>query len=69
MIDCNDLLSGLIEFVSALWKADSDLRDSSLVGESQMDRRSRRWVSVVCGTLISLLVVAGIAWVWVTGWG
>ena len=61
------MLAELIEFVAALWKADSEMRDSSIVGESEMDRRSRRWVSIICGTLLGLLAIAGITWAWLIG--
>ena len=61
------MLAELIEFVATIWKADSEIRDSSLVGESKMDRRSRRWVSLICGTLIFLLVGISITWVWFAG--
>lgn len=56
------MLDGVIELVSTLWNADRQIRDSSMVGESEMDRRSRRWVSIMCGTVITLLVLAGIIW-------
>jgi hypothetical protein len=60
------MLAELIALVAALWKADSEIRENSILGESEMDRRSRRWVSILCGTLIALLVVAGLAWVWIS---
>lgn len=40
------------------------MRESSTVGESEMDRRSRRWVAMICGGLIGILTAAAIAWAW-----
>lgn len=60
------MLAELIALVAALWKADSEIRENSILGESDMDRKSRRWVSIGCGTMIALLVMAGMAWVWIT---
>lgn len=51
------MLGELIELVLAIWKADSTIRENSLVGESEMDRKSRRWVAILCGGLIALLAV------------
>ena len=39
------VLAELIELVARIWQADSEIRESSVVGESEMDRRSRRFVS------------------------
>jgi hypothetical protein len=61
------MLAELIAFVAGLWKADSEMRDSSIVGESELDRHSRRWVSIICGTLLALLVIGGLAWAWLIG--
>lgn len=61
------MLGELIAIVATIWTADSEMRDGSIVGQSEMDRRSRRWVSIICGTLIALLVIAGIGWEWISG--
>ena len=62
-------MENLIELISAIWDADTAMRDQSLVGESPMDRRSRRTVAIICGGLIGLLlfavVAAGVLWWWV----
>jgi MoxR-like ATPase len=63
------VLAELIELVARIWQADSEIRESSVVGESEMDRRSRRFVSWVCGTIIALLVLVGVAWWWLVGHG
>jgi hypothetical protein len=60
------MIAELIALVAAFWKADEDRRDSSLLGESPMDRQSRRWVAIICGTLIALLAAAVIIWEWIT---
>lgn len=60
------MLGELIDLVMAVWNADAELRDHSLVGQSAMDRRSRRTVSIICGGLIGLLLLAmgivGVVW-------
>ena len=58
------MFDGLIELVFRLWRAGTELRDSSRVGESDMDRTSRRIVAWVCGGLIALLAVGGLLWWW-----
>lgn len=61
------VLGELIELVARIWQADSEIRESSVVGESEMDRRSRRFVGWVCGIIIALLVLVGVVWWWFTG--
>jgi hypothetical protein len=61
-----DLLAELIECVARVWHADSKIRDDSLFGESESDKRSRRFVGVLCGSVILLLVAGGFMWWWVT---
>jgi hypothetical protein len=58
------MIDGLIEVVIRIWRADTEMRESSVVGESDMDRTSRKMVAWICGGLISLLVVGGLIWVW-----
>ena len=53
------MLDGLIELIALIWGADSDMRDSSVVGESEMDRQSRRMVARICGGAIAVLVLLG----------
>ena len=60
------MLDELIELVARIWHADSEIRDRSLMGESESDKASRRFVRWLCGGTIALLVVAGIAWWWFT---
>jgi hypothetical protein len=61
------LLEALADLVIAVWKADKTVRGSSLVGESEMDRRSRRTVAWICGSILTLLVLLGLARVFF-GW-
>jgi hypothetical protein len=56
----------LIELVARIWLADSEIRDRSVLGDSELDRQSRRFVAWLCGGTIALLVLAGIAWWWFT---
>jgi len=58
------MLGDLIELVARIWHADSEVRDRSLLGESEFDKRSRRSVAWLCGGTIALMVLAGIAWWW-----
>jgi hypothetical protein len=60
------MIGELIELVAHIWHADSEIRDRSLLGESELDRRSRRSVAWLCSGMIVLLVLAGIAWWWFT---
>jgi hypothetical protein len=52
------MIEEMIVLVLTIWKADSTMRENSLVGESEMDRQSRRWVAIIC---VSLAVI-GILW-------
>jgi hypothetical protein len=61
-----DLLGYLIEFVAQIWGADTEIRDRSILGESEMDRCSRRFVAWLCGSIIFILIVAGFSWWWFT---
>jgi hypothetical protein len=60
------MLGDLIELVARIWRADSEIRDRSLLGESELDKRSRRSVAWLCGGTIALLVLTGVAWWWFT---
>lgn len=61
------MLAELIQLVATIWHSDSEIRDSSLVGESRMDRQSRRLMAWLCGGAIFLLTIAGTAWWWLAG--
>ena len=62
-----NLLELLIDWVVTIWQGDSDLRDNSLLGESPMDKKSRRVVGWICGSMIALLLIGGLIWWWRTG--
>jgi len=53
----------LIELIARIWEADSELRDRSRFGESELDKRSRRTVAWICGGAIAILPVVCILWV------
>jgi hypothetical protein len=57
-------MAQLIDLVAQIWRADSDVRDRSIFGESEMERQSRRFVAWLCGSIIFLLVVGGVVWWW-----
>jgi hypothetical protein len=55
----------LIELVARIWHADSVIRGQSWLGESEFDRRARRFVAWLCGGAIVLLLVGALLW-WFT---
>ena len=65
------LIDILTDFIGAIWRADSELRDQSILGESEMDKSSRRFVAWLCGGAITFLFCLGIlgtiAWYWLIG--
>jgi len=61
-----DFIAQLVELISDIWHADSQVRDRSILGESEADRRSRRSVALLCGGVILLLVLAGLVWWWLS---
>jgi len=61
------LIEALVELIAAIWGADSEIRESSILGESEMDRQSRRLMGWLCGGAITLVVLAGVLWLWLTG--
>lgn len=58
------MLGELIELIARIWHADSEIRDGSVLGESELEKRSRRSVAWLCGGAIILLIIAGLAWWW-----
>ena len=61
------LIEMLVDFVASVWQADSDVRDNSVLGESAMERKDRRVVGWICGSVIVLLIVGGLIWWWRAG--
>lgn len=53
------MLEALIDLIALIWGADSAMRENSLMGESEMDRHSRRMVARICGGAIAALVLLG----------
>ena len=53
------ILEPLIRLVKFVWDADAHLRESSVVGESEMDRQSRRRLAWICGSIITVLLLVG----------
>jgi hypothetical protein len=58
------MLGHLIELIARIWEADSEIRDRSLLGESELDKQSRRGVAWICGGAIALVIIAAILWAW-----
>ena len=58
------LVSVLIDFVVDLWRGDREIRDGSLLGESEMERSARRGEAWFCGGLLLLFVVGCVWWRW-----
>ena len=61
-----DLIGYLIEFVARIWDADTKIRDGSILGESKLERDSRRSVAWLCGGIIFVLTAIGFCWWWFT---
>jgi hypothetical protein len=53
------MIDGIIEMILQIWRADSNMREGSVVGESRMDRSSRHYVALICGSLIAVISVIG----------
>jgi len=49
----------LIDLVASIWRADSDIRDNSILGESRMEKHDRRIIGWICGLVIILLIIGG----------
>ncbi|MEK7953746.1 hypothetical protein [Luteolibacter soli] len=63
------IVEGVFELVSLVWDAASEVRESSIVGESEMDRQSRRLLAWICGGVVSLVVLGVVLWQWLMGGG
>jgi hypothetical protein len=59
-----ELLAHLIELIATIWRGDTELRENSLLGQSELDRKTGRFVAFVCGGAILILVIAGVIWWW-----
>lgn len=54
----------MIELVIRVWHADSTIRNQSLLGESPLERKSRRVVAWLCGGALFVLLILGGWWCW-----
>lgn len=52
------MIEGLIDLIEMIRKGYGDFQDRSLVGQSEMDRKSRRLVNTICGVLIAVVLIA-----------
>jgi hypothetical protein len=52
----------LIELIAQIWRVDTEIRDNSIFGESEWERRSRRFVAWVCGGLIVFIALIWFLW-------
>ena len=59
-----EILGHIVEFAARIWEADTRIRDVSSLGESEIERSGRRAVAWICGSIITLLVVA----MWYFAW-
>lgn len=57
------MLDELIHLILSFRKGYEDFQDSSRVGQSEMDRRSRRLVNTICSILIALILIGVGVWV------
>ncbi len=61
-----DFIEMAADFVIGIWRKDSDLRDSSVFGESEIEKKERKAVGWVCFGIFVLLVAVGIGcWWWI----
>jgi len=60
----DDLIAHLIELIANIWSADTQIRDQSLLGESEDDKQSRSSVTFLCGGAIVLLICVAVGWWW-----
>jgi hypothetical protein len=60
----DDLIPQLIELIASSWSADTEVRDRSLLGESEDDKQSRRFVALLCRAAILLLICVVVGWWW-----
>ena len=58
------MIGPLIELIARIWEADSEIRDRSVLGESELDKQSRRTVAWICGGAMAILFIAWALWVW-----
>jgi len=57
-----DFIGSLIEMVARIWVTDSEIRDESpMTSGSEFDKESRRFVAWLCGGIILLLLIGGLA--------
>ncbi len=54
------MLDALAEFIHSIWKADTHIRTSSALGESEHSRSYRQVFGVLCALLITACVILGI---------
>ena len=59
----------IAELIRLIWQADSDMRDGSRVGQSALDRRSRKFVAWICGIAIVVILSASLLFWWFVEWG
>ena len=57
------MIEPLIELIAMIWRADKDLRESSLVGQSELDRKAGRFVGCLCVSAIALILLGAVAFV------
>ncbi len=60
------MIAELIELTVRIWRADSQMLENSVVGESELDKQSRRLMAWLCGGVTVMLILVGIAWVVLT---
>lgn len=56
------VIQELIDLIDGLRKSYEDFQDRNVMGQSEMDRQSRRLVRTVCGVLIALLLLGSGVW-------
>jgi hypothetical protein len=58
------VIQELTDLIDGLRKSYEDFQDRSVMGQSEMDRQSRRLVRMICVVLIALLLLGSGVWWW-----
>ena len=57
-----NLFEILVDCVVSVWQVDTDARDNSIYDESPMERKDRKLIGWICGSLLVLLIIGGLMW-------
>lgn len=61
------MLEELLQLISTIHDKDRELREGSLLGQSELDRSAGRLVAWICGGLLLLTLAGAMGWWFVVG--